>query len=103
MGMLVLAIVSVVAFAAMRLSMNIIFRVLDSVNSEDSRKTIRYAMLIITPVLWFIIYFFPVEYGGPPKVFNLWLMIWSVKTICYFMAPALVAVLVSMYLKSKKN
>ena len=103
MGMLVLAIVSVVAFAAMRLSMNIIFRTLDSVKSDDSRKTIRYAMLIITPVLWVIIYFFPVEYGGPPKIFNLWLMIWSLKTICYFMAPALVAVLVSMYLKGKKE
>lgn len=102
MALLVLAIVSIVAFAAMRLSMHIIYRCFDSVKTDQTKKTIRNVMLIISPFLWVMIYFYPVYYGGPPRVFNLWLMYWSLKTILYFMAPALVAVSVAMYLNTKK-
>jgi len=103
MGLIVLAVVSVVAFAAMRVSMNIIIKTFDKSKSDKTKKTIRYAMFIITPVLWMFIYFYPVQYGGPPKELNLWIMNWSLKTILYFLTPALVAVLVSMYLSSKND
>ena len=103
MGILVLAIVSVFAFAAMRLSMNIIFKCMDKVQTPEFKKKIRLAMFIVTPILWVMIYFYPVSYGGPPKVLNLWLINWSVKAVCYFMSPALVAVLLTIYLDSKKK
>ena len=100
---LVLAAVSVVAFAAMRLSINIFARCLDQFKrNEKAKKTITKMALIISPILWVIIFFFPVDYGPIPKDLNVWIILWSMKTIGYLLAPALVALMTTIYLQSKK-
>jgi len=98
MYLIVLAIVSIAAFAATRLSMNLVFKSLDSVKSNKAKKTIKLAALIIAPILCLIVYFYPVDYGSPRNL-TIWIMVWSTKTILYFLSPALVAVLVAMYYK----
>jgi len=100
---LVLAAVSVVAFAAMRLSMNIFTRALDQFKqNSDAKKFIIKMAMIITPIIWVIVFFFPVDYGPVPRELKLWIMLWSMKTIGYFLAPAVVALLAAFYLQNKK-
>ncbi|MBT8142014.1 MAG: hypothetical protein HKN88_03495 [Gammaproteobacteria bacterium] len=102
MSLIVLAVVSVVAFAAMRLSMNVIYRSLDKFKGKpESKKTIRKAMLIISPIVWVLIFIIPMDYGGIPRDMNLWIMNWSVKVIGYFATPALVAVFAAILLENK--
>ena len=100
---LVLAVVSVVAFAALRVSINIYTRCLDQFKKDESAKKFILKMaLIITPILWVVIFFFPVDYGTLPREIKLWITLWSMKTIGYFLAPALVALLSTLYLQRKK-
>ena len=100
---LVLAAVSIVAFAAMRLSINIFTRCLDRFKKKESAKKLIIRMaLIISPILWVIVFFFPVDYGPIPRDLNVWIILWSVKTIGYLLAPALVALLTTFYLQGKK-
>ena len=100
---LVLAVVSVIAFAALRLSINIFTRCIDQFKKdESSKKFIIKVALIISPILWAVIFFFPVDYGPIPREIKLWITLWSMKTIGYFIAPALVALLSTLYLQSKK-
>ena len=101
---LVLAAVSIVAFAAMRLSINIFTRCLDRFKKKESAKKLIIRMaLIISPILWVIVFFFPVDYGPIPRDLNVWIILWSVKTIGYLLAPALVALLTTFYLQSKNK
>ena len=100
---LVLAVVSVVAFAALRVSINIYTRCLDQFKkNEHAKKLILKMVLIISPILWVIIFFFPVDYGTVPREIKLWITLWSMKTIGYFLAPAVVALLSTLYLQRKK-
>ena len=100
---LVLAAVSIVAFAAIRVSINIFTRCLDQFKRDEVAKKIIIRMaLIISPIIWLIIFFFPVDYGSVPRDLNLWIILWSMKTIGYFIAPALVALITVLYLQSKK-
>ena len=100
---LVLAAVSIVAFAAMRVSINIFTRCLDQFKRDEvAKKFIVKTALIVSPILCLCIFFFPVDYGPVPRDLNLWIILWSMKTIGYFLAPALVALLTSFYLQSKK-
>ncbi len=100
---LVLAAVSVVAFAALRVSINIFTRCIDQFKKdENSKKFIIKMAIIITPILWIIIFFFPVDYGPVPRELKLWITLWSMKTIGYFLAPAVVVLLSSLFLQRKK-
>ena len=99
---LVLAVVSVVAFAALRVSINIYTRCMDQFKKdENSKKLIMKMALILSPILWLVIFFFPVDYGIIPREIKLWITLWSMKTIGYFLAPAIVAVLTTLYLQRK--
>ena len=100
---LVLAAVSIVAFAAMRVSINIFTRCLDQFKKDEHAKKLIIKMaIIVSPILWLIIFFFPVDYGPFPKELKLWITLWSMKTIGYFIAPAFVALMTTFYLQRKK-
>jgi len=101
-ALLVLAVVSIVAFAAMRVSMNIFTRCLDQFKrNELAKKTIVKVVLIVSPIIWLIVFFFPVDYGPVPRNLNLWIILWSMKTIGYFLAPAIVALMTTFYLQKR--
>jgi hypothetical protein len=61
-------------------------------------------ILILTPIVWGLVYWVPVDYGGGRNFdYGLFFLVCCTKTALFFLAPAIVSVPITISIVSKKS
>ncbi|QLE87309.1 hypothetical protein FLM48_20885 [Shewanella sp. Scap07] len=93
MGMIIAFAIAIVAMLSLLVSSVILIRLLDQLKGSVLLKRIRLQLLVITPLVWTVIYYFPVQYGPAGSNYDQIITVWCTKTALFILSPAIIAIL----------
>ncbi len=106
MGLVILIMVVTVAVISLAISCCSIALCRSALTKVEVKGALLGPILILSPVLWGLIYWFPVnlDYGAGANInWGLVILVCSMKTALFILAPAIVTVPITISIVSKKN